>query len=339
MATVLLIGTFVVPLVLLLAANAFFLRLGSRWAMIPNVTFGRAAWATVAVALVDLILMAPLGCAHFLGWGWLVLILVLQIVLSLGLTWLIIARVLKTSVSRAFVAWLPTLIPAVCLCAVALFVARLCLFEAFKISSNSMAPTILGQHWEAPCPRCGSPAYCTPENERFPSNQPVLMICSKEHHSCEVANPSHVEHESDRIIVSKFLHPQRWDVIVFRLPEDPTIKYCTRLVGLPGETVTIGDGAVWIDGKKQTPPESCQCVEYLDHFGPWAGDFWGGKAKPAKLGPDEYFVLGDFSARAKDSRLWQKGAPGHPPYAVPASYIVGVATHIYWPPDRCRALR
>ena len=34
-----------------------------------------------------------------------------------------------------------------------------------------------------------------------------------------------------------------------------------------------------------------------------------------------------------------KGRPGHPPYAVPASYIVGVVTHIYWPPERCRALR
>lgn len=94
-----------------------------------------------------------------------------------------------------------------------------------------------------------------------------------------------------------------------------------------------------VDGKKQTPPPSCQGIEYLDHLEGWPEDLWGSEAKPAKLGPDEYFVLGDFSAKAKDSRLWEKGTPGHPPYAVPVSHIIGVVTHIYWPPDRCRVLR
>ena len=62
-------------------------------------------------------------------------------------------------------------------------------------------------------------------------------------------------------------------------------------------------------------------------------------SRPAKLGDDEYFVLGDFSPQAKDSRLWREGAPGHTPYAVPASHIRGVVTHIYWPPKRWRILR
>ena len=53
----------------------------------------------------------------------------------------------------------------------------------------------------------------------------------------------------------------------------------------------------------------------------------------------EYFVLGDFSQQSADSRLWESGAPGHPSYAVPESYIIGVATHIYWPPSRWRILR
>ncbi len=340
MATALFLGTFVLLLVLSVGVNAFFLQLGSRWAMIPNVTFGRALWATVAVALADLILMAPLTCIPLASLEWALLALALEVVLLLGLTWLIIARIFKTSLSRAFVAWLPTLIPAACLCGAAMFVGRLYVFEAFKIGSNSMAPTLLGRHWEAPCPRCGSPAYCTAGDERWkPADKPVLMICSKERRSCQVANPPHLEHTGDRIIVNKFLSPRRWDVISFRFPEDPTTVYCHRLVGLPGETVTIRDGAVWIDGQKQTPPASCQGVEYLDQLGSYAPPLWGSEARPAKLGPDEYFVLGDFSARSRDSRLWEKGAPGHPPYAVPASYIVGVVTHIYWPPERCRALR
>lgn len=341
MAMALFVGMSLVLLVLWPLANAFFLYLGGRWTMIPNASFARALWATVAIALLNLLLMAPLGCVPLAGLVWAILALaVLLIALSLGLTWLIIARVFRTSIARAFVAWLPTLIPAACLCGVAVFVGRLWLFEAFTDAGNSMAPTILGRHWEAPCPRCGSPAYCSPEDKRWtPANRPVVMICSKELRSCEVADPPRVEHLGDRFIVNKCLSPRRWDVVIFRSPEDPRVFACKRLVGLPGETVTIRDGAVWIDGKRQTPPELCRGIEYLDRLQGWSSPFWGGEQKPAKLGPDEYFVLGDFSAHSKDSRLWQKGAAGHPPYAVPASYIVGVVTHIYWPPERCRALR
>jgi signal peptidase I len=344
MVAVLCLVALAVLLILALAVNAFFLQLGARWAMIPNATFGRALWATVAVALLDLILMAPLGRIHLFSVGGAIFLLVLEMLLSLALTWLIIARIFRTSMSGALVAWLPTLIPAACLCGVAggaiLVVARSYPHQSFKMASNAMAPTILGRHWEAPCPRCGSPAYCTPVDERWKStDKPVRMICSRDRRSHEVANPPSMEHTGDWLLACKFLQPQRWDIIAFCLPEDPTIKFCMRLVGLPGETVTIRDGTVWIDGKKQTPPESCGGIEYLDHFGAWAGDLWGSEAKPAKLGPDEYFVLGDFSAWSRDSRLWEKGAPGHPPYAVPASYIVAVVTHIYWPPERCRALR
>jgi signal peptidase I len=220
------------------------------------------------------------------------------------------------------------------------FVLKPYVGEAFIASGNAMAPTIVGRHWEAPCPRCGSPAFCTPEDPRArSSNKRVLMICSTERRSCEVDNPSHVEHKGDRFLVNKLVRPQRWDVIAYRWSEDRTITYCTRLVALPGETVTIRDGAVWIDGKRQTAPDACKGIEYLDRFEGLLMDLWGSEARPAKLGPDEYFVLGDFSAVSKDSRLWQQGAPGHPAYAVPASHIVGVVTHIYWPLSRCQALR
>jgi signal peptidase I len=340
MATALFLGTFFLVLVLSVGANAVFLYIGARWAKIPNATFGRAACASVVVAIANWIALALLNRGPAAGLEKAILIMAVVVVLSLGLTWLTIALVLSTSMWRAIIAWLPTLIPAACLLAIAAFVVRPYLFEVFTCPTNSMAPTIVGRHWEAPCPRCGSPAYGTPEDGRLDTaNRPVLMICSRERRSCEVANPPHTEHAGDRFIVSKFLRPRRWDVIIFRLPEDPKILFCKRLMGLPGETVTIRDGAVWIDGTKQTPPPPCQGLEYLDRFQGYSPQFWGSEERPAKLGADEYFVLGDFSARAKDSRLWEKGAPGHPPYAVPASYIVGVVTHIYWPPERCRALR
>jgi signal peptidase I len=336
----LLLGISILVLALYLAASAFCLQLGGRWMMIPNVTFGRALWATVAFAIVELVLAAPLAWIHFPGLGSLLAALVVETALSLVLTWLVIAWILKTSVFRAIIVWLPTLIPAVCLGMMLAIVGRICVFETFKITGNAMAPTMVGRHWEGACPRCGSPAYGTPEDERrLMSHVSVLMICSKDHRSCRVADPPRVEHGGDRTTVNKLLSPRRWDVVAFRWPEDPRVIFCMRLVGLPGETVTIRDGAVWIDGKKQTPPESCKGIEHLDRIENWPMTFWGSETRPAKLGPDEYFVLGDFSAMSKDSRLWEKGAPGHPPYAVPAANIVGVVTHIYWPPERARALR
>ena len=341
--TALFVGTFAVLLVAQWGFIAIFLLLGSRWAKIPNVTIRRALWATIAIIAVNAVGLIPAIMLDQIPVSVLwqaVLIMVMQVVISLGLTWLVIALVFKASLWRAALAWLPTLIPTVGFALLAVFVIRPYLFEAFKIPTNSMAPIIIGQHWEAPCPRCGSPAYATPEVDHgTPSNRPVLMICSRERRSCEVVDLPRVEYPGDRLVVTKFIRPQRWDIIVFRWPENPKITYCFRLVGLPGETAVIRNGAIWINGEKQAPPDSCAGLEYLAQVDGWPDTLWGSEAKPAPLGPDEYFVLGDFSARAKDSRLWRQGAPDHPPYAVPASNIVGVVTHIYWPPNRWCVLR
>ena len=117
-----------------------------------------------------------------------------------------------------------------------------------------------------------------------------------------------------------------------------------RLVDLPGETVVIKDGAVWINGQKLDPPASLNGLEYVTEIPraphmPPLEVFAGTPDTPAVLGKGEYFVLGDFSLQSSDSRLWEKGAEGHPPYAVPESNIIGVATHIYWPSSRWRILR
>lgn len=112
-----------------------------------------------------------------------------------------------------------------------------------------------------------------------------------------------------------------------------------RLVGLPGEAIQIEGGAVWANGKELTPPDSLRGIEYLSELPGTYTDLWGSKDNRALLGDDEYFVLGDFSAQSKDSRLWKAGAPGHSPFAAPAPHIYGVVTHIYWPPQRWRVLR
>ena len=116
-----------------------------------------------------------------------------------------------------------------------------------------------------------------------------------------------------------------------------------RLVGMPGETVIIRDGVVWIDGTPLDLPEELGDLQYeaVDV------DAWGTPERPAQLRDNEYFVLGDFSTISKDSRYWHlEGYPPEPPppdpqrpYVVPGENILGVATHVYWPFHRMRALR
>ncbi len=101
--------------------------------------------------------------------------------------------------------------------------------------------------------------------------------------------------DGDNLIVEKvtyyFRDPQRYDIIVFPYPEDPSRHYIKRIIGLPGETVQIIDGYVYING------------ELLDeHYGNAVMNNAGIAAEPITLGEDEYFVLGDNRNNSEDSR-------------------------------------
>jgi signal peptidase I len=203
-----------------------------------------------------------------------------------------------------------------------------------------MAPTLLGEHLEAPCPNCGQPAYgSAPDEHSHLSPDGLQMICSKELRSVFVKDVSQMIGEGDRLTACKLVAPKRWDLIVFRYPAEPTVNYVKRLVGLPGEKLEIKDGAVWINGEKQEPPPSISGIRYTPTINSHGQEYSGPGSVPVELGADEYFVLGDFVDQSSDSRFWQKGAPGHPPYAVPASNIVGVVINIYWPPSRWTSFR
>jgi signal peptidase I len=209
--------------------------------------------------------------------------------------------------------------------------------DHYVVPTNAMAPTIRGRHWTGACAVCGEPAYCTPIAEEFETEEvevPAMRLICSRFHSTETSVIDQRVGTSDRIIAARFRKPKRWDVIVFLYPEDPSYSYVFRLVGLPGETITIQDGHVWANGKKLKPPKSLQGIEYVASYYNVVG--WGSPARPAVLGDGEYFVLGDNSAASKDSRFWEFGAEGHPPYAVPEANLRGVVTHTYWPPSRWR---
>ena len=203
-----------------------------------------------------------------------------------------------------------------------------------------MAPTIVGWHKTAKCVHCGqnliisSPAPDAPKYMFFDEpNQ--IGICSQ----CLKASNSEAAlsevFPSDRVIADKLLAPRRWDLIVYRHPPEPANRLVHRLVGLPGEEVVIKEGAIWINGEKLTPPEPISLLQYtteLSGFGPGKNlpTDWGSSEKPIRLKDDEFCVLGDFSLRSNDSRVWGP---------VPRANIEGVVTLRYWPISRWHVWR
>ena len=108
----------------------------------------------------------------------------------------------------------------------------------------------------------------------------------------------------DEIIYS-FTNPQRGDVVVFRYPKKPSIFYIKRIVGLPGETVSINHGTVSLTTAEGTT---------LTLSEPYVVNEDATYTKSMTLAVGQYFVLGDNRPNSSDSRVWG---------ALPASDIIG----------------
>lgn len=311
---------------------AWLLRLGAGWAKIPNVTYKRSV---VAVLLMNVAVVAiELGALAYLRrdtWA----SLLVQLGLELIASWKVTQWTLRTTIGRAILAWLPTLLAGAVALVFVLCVMRPFLFEGFYVPTNAMAPTVVGQHYRGDCPLCGGVSIVAASQRQAPVPDEDLGICQDCLRAAKAPVRDKTRFPGDRVLVAKFLHPQRWDLIVFRYPADPSVNYLMRLVGLPGEEVAIRDGEVWINGAPAQTPDDLSGLVYSADPDKADRAVWG----PVRLGIDECFVLGDFSLRSADSRLWRQGAPKHAPYAVPESYIVGVVTEIFWPPSRWRVLR
>lgn len=106
--------------------------------------------------------------------------------------------------------------------------------------------------------------------------------------------------DGDNLIVDKlsyrFRDPERYDIIVFPYQHAENTYYIKRIIGLPGETVQVIDGYMYINGKKLD-----------EHYGAEVMEDPGIAAEPIKLGDDEYFVLGDNRNHSSDSRVESVG--------------------------------
>lgn len=109
--------------------------------------------------------------------------------------------------------------------------------------------------------------------------------------------------------------PQRGDIIVFDYPGNPSDDYVKRIIGLPGDTVTIDeDGHVYVNGTHLVEPYIPDIAElpYRKRAGTW------------EVPENTYFVLGDNRNHSSDSRTWG---------VLDERFIVGKAWVSYWPPQ------
>jgi len=334
MRVLVLMGALAVGFVFL---SAVFVCLGARWVKAAKATFPRAlaAWGCVTVASVLFLgIWKSINDVRETSGAWasclaFVVLLGVELTVYFLLIKLLIKRLLGTSALRAFLALLVGVIPQVLAAALVLLVIRPYVAQAFVLSTNSMAPTILGPHFKVPCPRCGGTVFISPPPKDRLMIQTGPGICG----SClaQEVHPFPSSHSlpPDHVFVDKLAAPRRWDMVTFRSPSNPSVVWVKRVVALPGEEVVLKDGAVWVNGVKQTPPAPMARLEYAPLAGQRPGPL-DSPDRPWRLKADEFCVLGDFTTNSVDSRMIG---------AVPRSSIVGVVTVLYWPPARWQVWR
>jgi signal peptidase I len=118
-----------------------------------------------------------------------------------------------------------------------------------------------------------------------------------------------------------FSEPQRGDIIIFNFPDDETQKYIKRIIGLPGEKVTITDGQIYINDSTTPLNETYLKEEWVRSTGPYEFDVPQGC----------YLVLGDNRNDSQDARYWDNTY-------VTRDEIIGKAYIIYYPFDRFGSL-
>jgi signal peptidase I len=125
-------------------------------------------------------------------------------------------------------------------------------------------------------------------------------------------------HDQERLMVDKWTYlfhaPARGDVIVFVAPPEPALDYVKRIVGVPGDVITIRDTTVIVDGV--TLNETY--IKPSNQGNPFADKHIENMVVP----PDNFFVLGDNRGNSSDSRYWG---------FLPRKNIIGRAALVYWP--------
>jgi signal peptidase I len=126
---------------------------------------------------------------------------------------------------------------------------------------------------------------------------------------------------SERLVVNKFIYrfkaPERGDVLVFRYPRDTSRDFIKRVIAVPGDTIELKDGRVFLNGQLQNETYILERTR---------GSY------PLSTVPEGHvFVMGDNRNNSEDSRFKDVGF-------VPYSLIKGKAVVVFWPLDHMKAL-
>jgi signal peptidase I len=113
----------------------------------------------------------------------------------------------------------------------------------------------------------------------------------------------------------KFSEPQYGEIITFHYPLDPELAYVKRVIGLPGDTVEVTGGQVFVNGKLLNEP---YISEAPDYEGVW------------EIPPGDLFVLGDNRNPSADSHIWG---------FLPEDDVIGKAFLVYWPINSIQVLK
>ncbi len=119
-------------------------------------------------------------------------------------------------------------------------------------------------------------------------------------------------HDGEFVVVNRlsmlWQDPERGDIVVFHFPLDRGRRYIKRVIGLPGDLVSVLDGEVFVNGAKLDEPYVATPPAYS---GEWT------------IGLGEVFVLGDNRNYSSDSQNWGN---------LDQEDIIGKAVLVYWPP-------
>lgn len=126
------------------------------------------------------------------------------------------------------------------------------------------------------------------------------------------------------IIALRFGKPKVGDVIVFKSPSDPEKDYIKRVIGTSGDTVSIKDEDVYVNGK---------ILDQSKYLKPSVKTYGGSflhENEPVIVPSDQYLVMGDNRSGSSDSREWG---------FVPFKSIIGKSFFVYWPLDKLEIIK
>lgn len=164
--------------------------------------------------------------------------------------------------------------------------------QNFKIEGSSMEPTLhTGQYILV-----NKLVYF-----HFDLNAPLRLLPGQE--------------DLEQRVVYPFHQPRRGEIVVFEYPRDVSKDYIKRVIGLPGDTIEIRDGQVWVNGELLDQP-------YLQGAATHCVAGYACQNGPITVPPGHIFVMGDNRANSSDSREWGP---------LPLDRVIGKAWLIYFP--------